>query len=184
MKNKAPEALITAAGLYRKLSRVNMTARDDKPTIEVPPGSKDAPLDQVNKLTNFEKESKELLDQARLMGLEMKLDLDPLIKAATTRELKRYVVGGPKYIARQIGPGQQHQFRITIQGNPQHSLPSGFAFGSTFPMNIGVQHGNHVWVYEFTQISQHMWWPGGNCNLLISVRNPTGYAGSYEIFVE
>src|ERR1039457_5649548 len=63
-------------------------------------------------------QSDELFKEASDTGAALGINVDKLIKLAKERETsdkeERSLVGGPKSIAKQIGPGQLHTYKFTL----------------------------------------------------------------------
>ena len=70
-----------------------------------------------------------LTDEASTTALELKLNVEPLIKAAKARDYKpegtRAVIGGPKTITQSLAPGQTHSYKfdavLEVAGGPARS---------------------------------------------------------------
>jgi hypothetical protein len=106
-KNKAPEALITAA---RILAAHGTVALDAKKTLEAPSGAaaaekKDKPASDTS--------PRALLDEAKQLSRT-----DPAIVAlANSVEILRGAVGGPKHVTEVVQPLSIDVYRIAFRGN-------------------------------------------------------------------
>jgi len=169
-KNKAPEALITAASLFRKVSRVPMTAIEQKPEIEVANDSQAAPLDQVLAPPDYAKEADALFDEALALGASLKLNLDPLIHHAKNRTVYRSPATGPQHVTRMIGGGQTQAFRFKLIANQ----PTHFGFRATVPMRITVVQANNeaVWVDSFIAVGHTTWYPAHHVSPKAAKKGP------------
>lgn len=182
-KNKAPEALIVAAGLMRRLATVKMETVADKPMIEV---DKDAPagtavLDEPAKAPDLGAKSKELFDQAKLMADELEINLDPLIKLAKTRTLTRAPVAGPKLIVRTIGAHQTQKFHFNLVS----SMPTHFGFQSSLPQHVVVSGPGGQWGNSTIRFGNATWVPPGRGSVGVnfSVRNPHNRPAQYQMLL-
>lgn len=186
-KNKAPEALITAASLFRKLATLEMNAASEKPEISA---DEDAPkgtlLDKEEPPPDLAAKANELFAQALLMGNDQKLNLGPLINDAKSRKLFRSPVGGPKQIARMIGAQQKHVFHFNLQAQ----YPTTFGFRSTMPMRVTAVRGSNDNVYGggIGTMGSATWHPGGQpgapVNVTITVKNVAPIPAQYQFWLK
>jgi hypothetical protein len=187
---KAPEALITAAGMLRRLAEVNLGTITEKPVIEDENGKKVADQSEGDaKPGSLKEEANELFDEAAAMGLDLNLKLDGLIKLAKERPLPpgyRGLVGGPKRIHRKIGPHRTETFRVHFWSGK----PVLIAFHASHPMHIHVVRTdiNHVWLDATSTHAVHprnAGLPGQRADhrdpVTISIHNPHKHAGTFEL---
>jgi hypothetical protein len=113
-KQSAPEMLLSAAFLMRKLAHSTMQQIKDQPTVEGS-GSGDKPPTDEAKPLNYEAESDKLIERAREIAAEKKLNLEPLISDLKKREIERLVVGGPRNVCRVIAVKQVHVYQIEVE---------------------------------------------------------------------
>jgi hypothetical protein len=166
--NPAPEALIAAARMFRRLSKVQVVAVEAKPEIATD-DKDDAPVDAADAPPDLEEQARDLLDQVRVLSLERKLGLDALIKDVEQMPLTRGAVGGPKRIARTIGAGQSHTHHMTIHGEqPWH-----VGFHASEPMHLTIHHdGGTTWYTGTTASLNHTFTAGTRCNMVITIHAP------------
>jgi hypothetical protein len=168
-KFKSPEALITAAGYFRKAAALQkdklLKDLDQKPEVK---DEKDLPKGEAPKgdptPPNFEAEAAKLFDEASTLGLEQKLNVEPLIKAAKARDYKpegtRAVIGGPRTITRWIQGGQTHSFKFDFEP----LMPLAIGFRATAPLKATVVRADNdnVWTAAITAGGVHRGTPGGS----------------------
>jgi len=186
-KNKAPEALITAASLFRKLARVEMSACTEKPDITADPeGVKSDLVDQEAEAPNFDVQANTLFAQALVMGNELKLNLGPLVNSAKNRTEYRHPVGGPKNKSRFIGPHQNDTYHFKLQSNS----PTNFGFRSNVPMRVTVVRNatNHVMLDRMGTVSSAAWLANNNksgpVGITLQVRNPAKVRAQYHFWLK
>jgi hypothetical protein len=186
---KAPEMLISAAGMLRRLSVVNLDTITEKPIIEDENGKKVADQSEgdVKPLT-LKEEANELFDEAAAMGLELTLKLDGLIKLAKERPLPpgyRGLVGGPKRIHRKIGPHRTETFHVHFRSG----RPAVIGFHASHAMHLYVVRTdiNHVWLDVMTR-NHHDARIAGTLApvrlkdpIRISIHNPHQNHGTFEL---
>jgi hypothetical protein len=193
-KHRSPEALITAAGFFRKAAllqkdrllkeieeRPEVSDEKDLPKGDAPRGDARAP--------DFEEEAGKLFDEASTIALELKLNVEPLIKAARAREYKseatRAVIGGPRTITRHIRGGQTHVFKFNFE--PQ--MPCAIGFRATMPLKATVVRGDNdnVWAAAISTGGMHRGVPGasrsGKVPVTIRFTNIGSQPVQYTLFV-
>jgi hypothetical protein len=181
----APEALLTAAGMLRRLAKVPLGTIDEKSEVDLPDGQKLTDADIEAKVPNLEEQANDLIEEARAQAAELKLNLEPLIKSIQERPLSRAVVGGPRAIARHIHPHQTHTFHFHFISQ----MPAAIGFRASHPMRIRVVRTdyNHVWEDTFTMHGVHHGVPGGSpgqrAPVRISIHNPSNHRGMFQLFV-
>lgn len=187
-KNKAPEAIISAASLFRKMSKVKMAPVNEKPGIEL---DKDAPegakaLDKVEALPDYEAEANRLFDRASALAAELKLDLEGLITLAKTRKLYRAPVDGPKHVNRLIGAHQNHVYKINVAGKQ----PLHFGFHSTIPLRISAvrSDNDNTFAAGISNIANATWHPGAGKKgagvpLTLRISNPSNQPAQYQFLL-
>jgi len=186
-KNKAPEALITAGSLFRKLSTLEMTASAEKPEITTEDdASKDDLVDKVEPAPDYAAKANELFAQALLMGKDLNLKLAPLINEAKSRKVYRSPVNGPKRIVRAIGPQQKHVYHFKLQA----LYPTTFGFQSSMPMRVTAVRGSNDNLYGggIGTIGSATWRPGGQpgepVSVTIMVKNVTPTQAQYQFWLK
>jgi len=105
-KNKAPEALITAA---RILAANGTVPLEEKPTQEGTPG---APKGGKKDKPASDNSPKALLDEAK----ELSNNNPAVVTLANSVELSRGAVGGPKRVVEVVEPLQADVYKITFRG--------------------------------------------------------------------
>ena len=105
-KNKAPEALITAA---RILAANGTVALEEKPTHEAPPGSS---IGEKKNKPASDNSPKALLDEAK----ELSNNNPAVVALANSVELPRGAVGGPRQTVEVVEPLHADVFKITFRG--------------------------------------------------------------------
>jgi hypothetical protein len=185
-KNPAPEALITAAGLFRKLAKVSMTTITDKPMIEPAEGAdKGAKLvDETAKAPDLQAKADELFDEAEALGAKLKLNLAPLIKQTKERVSDRSPVGGPRTVARVIGGKQTHVFRFDIHAHQ----PTHFGIRASIPLRVSVvrSDNDNPMAAGVIAIGEHTWVPGGNISpvpITIRITNLSTQPAEYQFLL-
>lgn len=185
--NKAPEALITAASLFRELARVTGSDAEEKPEISADEGApKGELLDKEVAAPDLAAKADELFAMAALMGKEQKLDLTGLIKQIKSRDVHRSPVGGMKRIVRAIGPQQKHVYRFKLQA----VYPTTFGFQSTMPMRVTAVRGSNDNLYGggVGTIGSATWRPGGSpgepVSVTIMVKNVTPVQAQYQFWLK
>ncbi len=176
------EALVTAASLLRRLAKVNMEQLKETPTVEV---DKDAPagtkaLDEAEKAPDLDVEATKLFEEAHLKGA--KFNMDALINDASTREIKRSPIGGPRLIVRRIGPHQTATFNVTLYTRQ----PTSFGFQATAPMRVHITGGKTTWLNGVGAVAGTTWFPAGAGNTIgvsIKIHNPHKAANQYQFFL-
>jgi hypothetical protein len=187
---KAPEAMITAAGMLRRLAAVKLGTIEERPVIEDEKGEKIADQSEGDsRPREITEEANALFDEAAAMGLAANVNLDPLIKLVKERPLPpgyRAVVGGPKRIHRKIGKHRTETFRVHFWAEK----PLVIAFRASQPMHIHALRTdyNHVWVDAVTMHIVHTHGlPGGKkgtkAPVTIRVHNPHKRDGMFELFL-
>jgi hypothetical protein len=126
----APEALVAAARILRRLAGVPLGTLDVKPTIE---SKDDAKLDKVNDSPDLLKEAEGLLIEARKRGEAQNLNLDKLIDEVEGSKT-RGAFGGPRNINRSIGGNDTHVYHIPFANH----LPSCVGFQASIPIRVTV----------------------------------------------
>lgn len=184
----APEALVTAAGLFRKLARVQMEALAEKPTIEV---SKDAPagtqaVDEVDKAPDLDEEAELLFIEAQALGKQLKLDLAPLISQVKSRPTTRAPIGGPRQVHRHIGGNQAQSYHFKLESH----RPTYMGFVASFPMRITVVRGDndHVYTDHMAAVGQYVFAnpgdaPRSHVPITIRIHNVSHQKGSYKFML-
>jgi hypothetical protein len=177
--NPSPECLIAAARLFKRLSKVQLGQIEEKPLIEAEEkGAK--LLDEAAKTPDLEEEARDLLDQARALGAERKLNLDALIKDVEQNTNTRATVGGPRHIARKIGPGQTQTFHFTILG--KHPLYVGFR--ASAPLHTKIHHiDGTTWEEGVAPHFERAFHPLSNCKMVVKVHNPHRHQAVFQLFV-
>jgi len=105
-KNKAPEALITAARILAANGTVDL---EQKPTHETAP---DAPKGEKKDKPACDNSPKALIEEAKALS-----NNDAAIVAlANSIEISRGAVGGPKRIVEVVEPAQADVYKITFRG--------------------------------------------------------------------
>jgi hypothetical protein len=157
--HKAPEALIAAAGVLRK---VHAATNGQMGQVAVKPvDDKDKPVAvEQEKLKSLADEANDLFDEASALGIQLKLPaVEALIKAARKREYElpgeRGRAGGPSRVCRRIAPGGVHCYHIPYvagtpaaigiqSSNPVRARMVGPAGNVLF--NQVVRVGNYTWI--------------------------------------
>ncbi len=188
-KEKAPERLITAAGMLRQLSKVKVGAITDEPVVEDEKGKAiEGAKAEVAKEPSLADEANELFDEAQAMGLQLKVNLDGLIKLAKWRPLPpgyRDVVGGPRSICRKIRPRQTQVLNFHFVCG----RPAAIGFRASFPMRIQVVRDDigHIWIDALTTGGVHNGVPGGNpsqrCRVTFRIINIANQVGEFRLFI-
>jgi len=186
-KNKAPEALITAASLFRKIARVQMDVCAEKPEITTDMDeTKNDLVDEDAEAPDFDLQAKTLFAQALLMGNELKLDLGPLVNNAKNRTEYRHPIGGPKSKSRFIGPHQHDTYHFKLQAN----APTNFGFSANVPMRVSVvRNDTNTLLMDRTGIvGSAAWRPqskkGGPVGITVAVRNPARVRAKYHFWLK
>jgi hypothetical protein len=177
--NPSPECLIAAARLFKRLSKVQLGKIEEKPEIEA--DEKGAKLlDEAAKAPDLEEEARDLLDQARAISSARKLNLDALIKDVEQNTNARATVGGPRHIARKIGPRQTQTFQFTILSkHPWH-----VGFRATAPLHTWVHHiGGSTWDEGVAQHFERTFHPLTNCKVDVKIHNPHRHPADFQLFV-
>jgi hypothetical protein len=190
-KKNAPEYLITAAGMMRRLSAIqalNAVPKSDlKPEI-----SGDNAADKDAKAPTLREQSDEIFKEASDMGATLNVNVDKLIKIAKERETvdkeERAVVGGPKQVAKMIGPGQTHTYTYTMITTSYTQ----WCFNSNFPLQVTVVHkeSQTVWVSSVTTYAAKAWPPFWHPNpkakqtVVITIRNPHKQQVQYQKVIQ
>jgi len=181
-KNKAPEALITAAGLFRKLARIEYEAVTEMPEIENDPGAPKVD-EPAAKAPDYDAEAAKLYAEALFLGKsEYKLDLAPLVNSARNRTEYRSPVGGPKRVSRAISPKQTHTYKVKIRRNQ----PVHFGFQSSAPCQLKVTRNDSPQVFRngigsWANTTLHS--GGGNPKTVftfITIHNYSNISGQYQ----
>lgn len=138
-ETRSPEALITAAGLLKRVAQTGgVGALADKPTIERGPDApKDAALVDEAVTPDYDKEIKQLLNDARDFAAARRLNVEGLIKDTLERaesDKTRRVVKGPRQASRKIGGGQHHVFHIQVEPNRPFSV----CLRASTPLRVSV----------------------------------------------
>ncbi|HZZ80250.1 MAG TPA: hypothetical protein VFE62_17180 [Gemmataceae bacterium] len=162
-KRNAQEYLITAAGMLRRLSEIPdlKDMEKFKEKLEITgPGKAEADKDITPK--TLLKLSDELFKEASDNAVAAGYSVDKLIKAAKERETsdkeERDVVGGPRAIAKLIGPGQTHTYTFSIFSHAH----TRWAIESSHPVHVNVVHlgpPNAVLVNHVGQFATANWYP-------------------------
>ena len=105
-KNKAPEALITAARILGANGTVEL---DQKPTHETPP---DAPQGEKKDKPACDNSPKALLQEAK----ELSGNNPAIVALANSVELSRGAVGGPKRVVEVVEPSDIDVYKVTFRG--------------------------------------------------------------------
>jgi hypothetical protein len=147
-QNPAPEALVTAAFVLRKIEATSGLGKlDEKPQVERTTGAvANAPLVDEQVTPNYQREIRDLLDDARTTALTKKIAIEPLIKDMMSRELPpagKLVIGGARAVSRRVGAFQTHTLHIKAKANQ----PFFFAFRSSAPMRVLIVRGGSQTVY-------------------------------------
>jgi hypothetical protein len=181
-------SLLAAAALFQDLSTVKPgKALEAKPKIEVGEGDKNAKLvDEVLDAPDLAKEAANLLKQAKQLNEADNLHLEALIKQIETPEKKsRHVIGGPKQVARAIGPGQWQTYTLNVVPN----APVNFAFHGSFPMKVTIVRSDiaNPWYDDIVANLSTTFHPGGSPTghvpITIRVINVSNQGGTYQMFV-
>jgi hypothetical protein len=183
-KQSSPEALLTAAFLLRKLSHTTIKDLAEKPTVE---GEKDTGEALTgNALTDsYKKEMNALIDEARNMGLDRKLNLEPLIKDLETRELTRLVVGGPQQVTRSIAVNATHVYNIKAEVQ----RPFYFSFRASTPLRVSVVRAddNNTYAAGILPGANATWTPGGSkaiAPITIRITNVSKQPAQYQLCLQ
>jgi hypothetical protein len=184
-KDKAPEYLITAAGLLRAVSKVKMKPITEKPEITADKDGKGDVVDKVNKAPDLKEEAENLFIEAEAMGKSLKLDLASLLKAAQSRDNTRDVFGGPRTISRVIGGHQTQVFRFDMVPR----TPAAFGFHASIPLTIMVvrSDNNDVWSAGTLRDGKHRQIvPGSRTGVVpvtVRIRNEADVPADYTLWV-
>jgi hypothetical protein len=188
-KEKAPEMLITAAGMLRALAKVPLGDITEEVTVENDKGEKTTgPAKSDAKAPDLTEEANALFDEAETMGLNLKLQLGGLIKLAKERPVPpryRAVDGGPRTISRKIGRGQTQVFNFHFHCATHCAI----GFRSSFPMRIQAVRDDigQIWIDALTDGGMHRGVPGGNpgqkCRVTIRIYNGAPTGGQFQLFV-
>lgn len=185
-KNKAPEALITAASLFRKLAKVEMGVFAEKPEITADEGADKSELvDEDAPLPDLDAQADALFAQALLMGQQLKLNLGPLVNVAKNRTIYRHPIGGPKSKSRMIGPGQNDAYHYKLKANS----PTNFGFRSNVPMRVVVIRNdtNSLLFDRMGTVGSDAWFPrdkkDGKVGVTVRIRNPAKVRGNYQFWL-
>jgi hypothetical protein len=197
--NPAPEALVTAAAILRRLASVKVKSLAEKPEIKNTEGAADAKgADEVVPPPDLKAEANNLLEGARdAAALANLAYLKPLIKAVeecedeadarAARQKTRHVFGGPRQVTRLLGPLQSQTYNLKAQPNS----PLVFALRATIPVRITIVRPdvNHVWANDVVPIAQRTCHPGGatrsnlSVPVIIQITNVSRLKGQYVMFV-
>jgi hypothetical protein len=192
-KKNAPEYLITAAGMMRRLSAIpalNAVPKSDiKPEVT---GDNKAPVTDA-KMPTLREQSDELFKEASDMGAGLNVNVDKLIKLAKERETvdkeERAVVGGPKQVAKMIGPGQTHTYDYTLLTGAY----SQWFFKSSIPLHVSVVHkeNSYIWLDTTTAFASKVWHPNWHPNpkvkqavIVIRVKNNSKQKAEYQMMIQ
>ncbi len=153
----APEMLLTAAFLYRKFGKSQLGKLDVKPEIEAE--KDDKVLDKEIKGPDYEAEAKKLVERAREIAAEKKVNIEPLIKDMEARKLDRAVVSGPKHVSRVIGPGQWQTYNIEVEPHK----PFSFAFKANKALRVEIvrKDNNNIYGANILPFGSGVYSPGG-----------------------
>jgi hypothetical protein len=189
-QKKAPEYLITAAGLMRQLSSIKdlqeMKKLDVKVEVE---GDKRTAAEKELVMPGLAQQSNDWFKDASDMGATAGVNVDKLIELAKKRaadeesklpEEQRAVVGGPRAIARYSLPGQVDTFTVTlIKG-----YPTAFGFTSSSPLRLTVVHGTNPWVDAVGAAYQRTFAAAlTNNTIVVRVQNTTKVRAQYQMFI-
>lgn len=151
-KKNAPEYLITAAGMLRRLSAIQALNAVPKHDIKPEVAGDNKELDKAAKAPTLREQSDELFKEASDMGAVLNVNVDKLIKLAKERETvdkeERAVVGGPKQVTQVIKPGQTLTYKYTLITGAY----SQWFFQSGAPLVVSVARGDD---------NQPYYWSGG-----------------------
>jgi len=186
-KKPAPEALIAAAGIMRRLAKVPLAPLESKVSVEDAKGGKEQKAAEVAKAPDLEAEAKDLMETARGQAAKLELNLDPLIKAVENRANTRDLVGGPRQISRSIGGGQTHVHHVEAIGQ----RPMRFAFHASIPLRLTVVRSDNDNPYGAGIVAnaQTVFTPGpgkdGSNRFPVTIRihNVTGRSENYQLFI-
>jgi hypothetical protein len=196
---KAPEYLITAAGILRQLSEIpDLKAMDkfeEKPEIT---GAGKAEDDkELVPLTLLQQAEKWFNEASSIGAVPGSVNVDDLIKQAKVRKISdreaRTVVGGPRQVSRVIGPGQTHTYNYNLD---THSHTH-WAFTANRFLHVHIVHAgapNNTWYNGVTTFGKASWYPLGahpayylkhkNARITIRVENNLGLAAQYLMMIQ
>lgn len=190
-KKKAPEYLITAAGILLHLSPIK-DLQEMKPQEAKPIGDQKAGSDKEVKSPTLLEQSESLFKDALDMGKFQGAKVDTLIKLVKERETsdkEEYgVIGGPRQISRTLANGQIYAFHIKLDAKS----PTNWAYRSTVPLIVSVVHDEISNPYYFgTAMSGgRQILPGGHLNakytatLTVRIRNVSGRPAQYQMMFQ
>jgi hypothetical protein len=177
-KYKAPEALIAAADLLRKVEAKSGGKLEDlteKPTDESGKEIKD----ETKKAVDLKDQAAALFVEADTLAAEnpkTSAAVTALIKEAEKRTYDRDVFGGPKRIERAINPGQVHVYHIPFIAN----LPASVGLtsqGST--LRFQIKAGDNELFGVRGNYANYNWTPrGGPTRTFTVVVHNVGKQGS------
>jgi hypothetical protein len=193
-KKNAPEYLITAAGMLRRLSSIKdlqeMKESEVKPEITT---DGKAAVEKEAKVITLLEQSDELFKEASDMGASLGVNVDKLIKIAKERERsdkeERSVVGGPKRVVKYIGGGHLHTFKYTLRTGDytQWMLRS----SDTLEVSVVRADNEQPYYWHNTTSAQRVWHPNWHPNpklkvahITIRVRNHSGSPIWYEMMIQ
>jgi hypothetical protein len=170
--NPSPECLIAAARLFKRLSKVQLGKIEEKPEIEAD--------EKGAKLLDEAAKAPDLEEEARAISAARKLNLDTLIKDVEQNTNARATFGGPRHIARKIGPRQTQTLHFTILGK----YPWYVGFRATAPLHIKIHHeGGTTWEEGTTHQFERAFHPESNCKMVIKIHNPHRHEAVFQLFV-
>lgn len=184
-KNKAPEALVTAAGLFRKLAKVEMATVEDEPVIENDPQNAKNSAAAKDEAADFGQLAGDLFSEAIFMGKKDNLNLASLVDQAKARAEYRAPVGGPRKVQRAITPGQTHSYTFKIVKREPVSL----AFRSNAPCKVAAKRNDSDQVYQngIGMFGNGRLTTGGlkvkKANVNIRIHNYSNISGAYVLLV-
>lgn len=96
------------------------------------------------------------------------------------------VVGGGRYIVREIQPGQTQTLRITLKGNKYYDFTSAFRFAASRPLSMTIVRDgvDSVWAAGLTNAYHNVWRPQSDCALVIRVSNPSLVPVTYQMWMQ
>jgi hypothetical protein len=189
---KAPEYLITAAGMLRQLSAIKdldvMKTHEVKPEIK---GEGDANSNKEVKASSLLEQADELFKDASDLGALQGVNVDKLIRQARNRDLieERAVVGGPKQISRLIGPGQYHVYHFHFFDHAS----TNWVFKSTALLHVSVVRADidNAYFLDNTKFATRHWTPGFQPNskvhqvpFVIRVQSYQKHPVQYQMFLQ
>ncbi len=182
-KHNAPEALIAAGSLLRKVAferGKDFLQPLDTPVVDDKGNKVDV---SAVKEKSLEDQARELFNQANAMAVEQKLNLTRLIKAAREREYKkgRAAFGGPRRVTHRVLRGRWNYYNLSFVPNQTAAV----ALRSNYPVRLVVwQQGVGVLSNNVVTAGNYTWVPRGKAAVPVQVRViATDGPSTYTLFV-